>query len=76
MFQQVCYYGMELLEQELLLFMEYCAEGTLEALARETELPEALVIIDPKFTHIHFYLKKKFKPFWYFNIFLGNYLSI
>lgn len=38
----VHYYGMEVLEDELLLFMEYCSEGTLEQLSNSTEsgLPE------------------------------------
>ena len=41
----VKYYGMEVLEDELLLFMEYCEEGSLEELSCSEEggLPEELV---------------------------------
>ncbi|KAF2362966.1 Protein kinase domain [Trinorchestia longiramus] len=41
----VKYYGMEILEDELLFFMEYCEEGTLEHLSYSTEfgLPEEMV---------------------------------
>ncbi|CAG9822697.1 unnamed protein product [Phaedon cochleariae] len=41
----VRYYGMEVHKDEMLLFMEYCSEGTLENLIADTEkgLPELLV---------------------------------
>nr|CAD7605694.1 unnamed protein product [Timema genevievae] len=41
----VRYYGVEIHREEMLIFMEFCAEGTLESLVVATEngLPEALI---------------------------------
>jgi len=39
----VKYYGVELHSDELLLFMEYCGEGTLEEAARGCQLPESMI---------------------------------
>lgn len=46
----VKYYGIEIHREEMLIFMEFCTEGTLESLVAATEsgLPELLV---RKFTH-------------------------